>query len=146
MRQTGEKWEWFSSDDEETKRMFDGQEITFKQWDQRTPGKFKVEYAGTGMACLNSKVYTCWGGINKRGESYEKTSCKSVQQKRNRLFKEHLLNIMNTINPKRVENVGFVREANGTTKTYTHSKIGMSYFYAKRVVLADGISTTHLEI
>ena len=124
---------------------FDGQFITFKQWDKRTPGKFKTEYAGTGMSCLNSKVYTCWGSNNKKGEPYTKTSCKSVQQKRNTLLKDHFLNVLNTTNSHFVENAGFVREG-GITRTYTQKKVGMSYFYAKRKVLADGVSTTHLDI
>ena len=126
---------------------FDGREITFSQWDQRTPGKFKTEYAGTGIACLNSKVYTGWGSINKKGESYAKTSCKGAQQKRNKLLKEHFLDVLSTTNPHPVEKAGFARDTNnGTTKTYTRTKIGMSYFYAKRKVLADGVTTTHLDI
>ena len=98
------------------------------------------------MACLNSKVYTCWGGFDKKGEPCDKTSCKSVQQKRNTLLKTHFLTVLNTTKSHVVENAGFVKENNGTTRTYTQSKIGMSYFYAKRKVLADGVSTTHLEI
>ena len=52
------KWKWFSSEDNDTKCNFEGHTIMFAQWDKRTPGKFKPEYNGTGMAFLNSKVYT----------------------------------------------------------------------------------------
>ena len=141
-----EKWKWFSSEDNVTMIDFDGREITFRQLDERTPGKFKTEYAGTGMACPNSKVYTGWGSINKKDESYAKTSCKGAQQKRNKLLKEHFLDVLGTTKPHLVENAGFVREANGTTKTYTQTKVGMNYFYAKRKVLADGVITTYLDI
>ena len=141
-----EKWKWFSSEDNDRKADSDGQEITFSQWDQRTPGKFKTEYEGTGTAAPNSKTYICFCGFNKKGQSYSKTSCKGVQQKRNTLLKDNFLNLLFTTKPHLVENAGFVREANGTTKTYTQTKIGMSYFYVKRKVLADGVTTTHLDI
>ena len=36
--------------------MFEGQEIPFSQFDQRTPAKFKPEFQGDGMTALNSKV------------------------------------------------------------------------------------------
>ena len=39
----------------------------------------------------------------------------------------------------------FVREG-GKTLTYTQTKKGLEYFYAKRRVLDDGVSTTHLDI
>ena len=94
-----------------------------------------------------SKVYTGWGSINKKGESYAKTSCKGAQQKRNKLLKEHFLDVQSTTNPHLVENAGFVRDTkNGCTKTYTQTKIGTNYIYAKRKVLADGVTTTHLDI
>ena len=51
-----EKYEWFSSDDVDSLVDFDGEKITKKQFDQRTPGKFKLEYRGEGMYCLNSKT------------------------------------------------------------------------------------------
>ena len=43
-----EKYKWFSSDE---------------QYDKRTPGKFKLEYTGKGMCCLNSKTYYIWGEV-----------------------------------------------------------------------------------
>ena len=134
------------------------------------------------MACLNSKVYTGLGGINKKGELYATTSCKGAQQKRSRLLKEHFLNVLSTTDPHLVENAGFCegdqdrhelllcqKKGSGrwchhkpihrprsacftfmpkerfwpmvSPQTYTQTKIGMSYFYAKRKVLADGVTT-----
>ena len=98
------------------------------------------------MACHNSKVYTCWGGINKKGESYEKTSCKGSQQKRNKLLKEHFLEVLNTQKPHEVENAGFIKDSRNIMKTYTQKKVGMGYFYAKCKVFSDGVTTTHLDI
>lgn len=140
------KWEWFTSEDRETMVELDDQEITKAQWDKRTPGKFKTEFAGTGMACLNSKVYICWGGFDKDGKPYMKISCKGVQQKRNELLRRHYLNVLLTQEPHFVTNAGFIRDGNGDTKTYTLRKKGLTYFYVKRKVLADGVSTTHLDI
>ena len=135
-----EKWKFFSSEDTETKVDFEGGQISMKEWDKRTPGKFKMEYDGTGQAALNSKVYIIWGEVKP------KTSCKGAQQKRNELSKEHFVDVLNTTDNHRVENAGFVKDDKGIIKTYTQKKVGMSYFYAKRKVLADGVSTIHLDI
>ena len=91
------------------------------------------------MGCLNSKVYIIWG-------DKVKVSCKGTQQRRNTLGKEHFEKLLQTKEPHKVENAGFIRGKDGVIKTYTQAKTGMSYFYAKRKVLADGVSTTHLDI
>ena len=140
-----EKWNWFSSNDKETKITFEGHEISFSQYDKRTPGKFKPEFEGTGMTCICSKVYTIWG-VDEQGKYKVKTSCKGTQQKRNELLKEHLLDVLRTQQPHFVENAGFIKDKEGTIKTYTQKKVSMSYFYAKRKVLEDGVTTTHLDI
>ena len=134
-----EKYKWFASDDENCTFNFKGERITYKQYDQRTPGKFKLEFEGEGMSCLNSKVYIVWGPKTK-------VSCKGTQQKRNELGKEHFEEVLHTKEPHKVENAGFIRGKDGVIKTYTQAKTGMSYFYAKRKVLDDGVSTTHLDI
>ena len=140
-----EKWKWFSSNDKETRVHFDGHEISLAQYDKRTPGKFKPEFEGLGMACICSKVYTIWG-VDEEGKYKAKTSCKGTQQKRNELLKEHLLDVLRTQQPHFVENAGFIKDKVGTIKTYTQEKVSMSYFYAKRKVLEDGVTTTHLDI
>ena len=84
-------------------------------------------------------------GIDKGGKVITKTSCKGVQQKHNAILKSHMLNVLTTQNPKRFENSGFIKN-NGTIYTYTQEKQGLSYYYAKRKVLSDGVSTTHLDI
>ena len=55
-----ERWNWFCSEDVDTPVEFRGEFITKQQHDHRTPGKFKEEYRGIGMACLNSKTYIIW--------------------------------------------------------------------------------------
>ena len=140
-----EKWTFFTSEDE-TLVNFNGHTITQKQYEKRTPGKFKEEFNGIGMICLNSKVYHIWSDKIIDGKLLTKTSCKGVQKKRNELVREDFLHIIE--NPRDityVENAGFIRDQL-ETRTYTQKKRGLNYFYCKRIVLADGINTTHLNI
>ena len=46
---------------------------------------------------------------------------------------------------RKIENAGFIIDGL-QTRTYTQIKKGLNYFYCKRKVLADGISTTHLDV
>ena len=137
------KFAFFTSEDVETKVYLDEEQISRAAHDKRTPGLFKLEFEGRGMICLNSKVYYVWGA-DKR-----KISCKGVQQRRNDLVESHFKHVLETKAPRYVQNAGFItqRGDNGPTiKTYTADKVGLSYFYAKRKVLSDGVSTTHLDI
>ena len=62
---------------------------------------------------------------------------------------DHFKSVLLTRQSKSVENAGFItiNSDSGTViKTYTQKKIGFSYFYGKRKVLDDGVSTTHLDI
>ena len=117
---------------------FEGHTITKKQHDKRTPGKYKPEFVGEGMICLNSKVYHCWG-------EKMKTSCKGTQKKRNELLKKDFLDLLESRQPRSVENAGFIRN-DDKIFTYTQSKKGLDYAYFKCKVCEDGVSTTHLDI
>ena len=134
-----EKGAWFSSSDTKATVNFDGQEISYVQWDKRTPGKFKAEFEGDGMMCLNSKLFIIWNNDEA------KTSCKGTQKNRNEILKEHFRDVLETMEPKTVENAGFLKSRN-FIKTYVQEKKGLGYFYPKRKVLSDGVSTTHLDI
>ena len=59
--------------------------ITKKQYEKREPGKFKLEFSGIGMICLNSKVYHIWTLDGK-----SKTSSKGMQE-RNEIKKEEIV-------------------------------------------------------
>ena len=142
-----EKWKFLTLQDK-TPINFNGHTITLKDYDKRTPGKYKEEFNGVGMICLNSKVYHIWSDkINpKTGKVYAKTSCKGVQKRRNELVREDFLSIIKDPNMKHfIENAGFIMDGL-ETRTYTQLKKGLNYFYCKRKVLADGVSTTHLDI
>ena len=133
-----EKLKFFSSQDT-SPREFAGKIISTAQFEKRTPGLYKAEFEGLGMLCLNSKVYHIF-----KADDY-RTSCKGIQKKRNTLTREDFEVVLKSQQPAFFENAGFIRD--GTeTKTYTQTKKGLSYFYAKRKVLSDGVSTTHLDI
>ena len=44
-----------------------------------------------------------------------------------------------------IENAGFIRDGL-ETRTYLQTKRGLNYWYVKRKVLDDGVTTTHLDI
>ena len=141
------KWKFLSSEDNETMVDFNGYSITLRQYDKRTPGKYKEEFNGIGMVCLNAKVYHIWSDrYDEYGNAETKTSCKGMQKKRNKLVRDDFLEMLE--NPRHqhfVENAGFIIDGLDT-KTYTQTKKGLNYFYCKRKVLADGVSTVHLDI
>ena len=82
--------------------------ISLKQFDKRTPGKFKAEFERNGQICLNSKVYHIWN------DEDEKTSCKGVQKRRNRLLRDDFLSVIETQKPKQFTNAGFIKETDAT--------------------------------
>ena len=143
-----EKLNFLSSQDT-SPREFAGKIITNAQFEKRTPGLYKPEFEGQGMLCLNSKVYHIYKGDEYKCpyncKDCHKTSCKGIQQKRNTLTRKDFETVLKSQQPAFFENAGFIRD--GTeTKTYVQIKKGLSYFYGKRKVLSDGVSTTHLDI
>ena len=120
-----EKWKWFSSENKKSEIVFEGNTITFAQWDKRQPGKFKADYVAAGMICLNSKVCHIWGGVDKEGKPSPKTSCKCTQKRRNFLLKDRFLNDLKTQKPHNVENAEFIKDNRGIIITYTQKKTGI---------------------
>ncbi|CAH3152231.1 unnamed protein product, partial [Porites lobata] len=99
---------------------------------------FKVEWEGQGIVGLCSKTYYCFG-------AKDKFSCKGVNKKCNDINKDKYLNVLLTKQNSAGVNRGF-RVVNNTMYTYTQVRDAFSYFYPKRKVLADGVSTTPLDI
>ena len=95
---------------------------------------FKVEWEGEGIIGLCSKTYYCFG-------AKDKFSCKGVNKKTNEINKEKYLNVLLTKQNSGGVNRGF-RVVNNAMYTYTQVRDAFSYFYPKRKVLADGVSTT----
>ena len=113
--------------------------MTEKQWAKREPGLFKLEFKGNGMIALNSKVYYAWA------DDYFKRSAKGMQERNVNLVERNFKEALFQQRPHYVQNSGFVMDGTRTL-TYTQIKRGLSYLYCKRIVLEDGITTTHLNI
>jgi hypothetical protein len=115
----------------------DSCELVFK-FDTRTPGLFKEEFEGSGIIALNSKTYFCWadGGNTKY-------SSKGLSKTTNKLTRDNYMNVLRTGTSMRGVNKGFVRKDN-VTYSYDQLKTGLTYFYGKRRVCADGVSTTNI--
>ena len=111
--------------------------------DSRTPGKFKQEFKGQAIVALNSKTYLCSESTDNGGKS--KLSSKGLSKRTNKLSLDDYKTVLTTKHHKSGVNTGFVRKPN---KTYTYSMIkrGLTYFYAKRRVCEDGVSTEPLTV
>ena len=109
--------------------------------DKRTPGLFKTEFEGTGAVALCSKTYICWN------DRETKISCKGIQKARNiaNLTRENYKRVIKSQTPGKGINKGF-RSVDGVMYTYEQERAGLSYFYGKRQVLADGTSTIPLDL
>ena len=110
------------------------------KYDERTPGLFKVEYRGDGIICLSSKMYYCFSSSAK-----DKSSCKGVSKKQNKIDKERYLDVLKTGRSSSGTNTGF-RVRDNQVLTYRQDRQAFTYFYPKRKVLSDGVSTTPLDI
>lgn len=104
------------------------------KFDQRTPGLFKEEFCGSGIICLNSKTYFCWG------EKEEKCRSKGLNRKQNKLTKDQFISVLQNKSPVQGCNTGFLKK-NHQLFTYKQARNGLTYLYAKRHVLPDGVST-----
>ncbi|KAG2988366.1 hypothetical protein PC121_g10478 [Phytophthora cactorum] len=118
------------------------------KFDLRTPGLFKDEWSVDAMVSLSSKNYICY----LPDESYKvKVSAKGVQQSRG--CNEDVLNplgfesVVRDRITLRGTNRGFrLSKETKSVITYSQTKTALSYFYDKRQVLEDGISTLPLDI
>jgi hypothetical protein len=105
--------------------------------DKRTPGLFKLEWVGKGVIALCSKTYLCF----QESEQDQKLSTKGVSKRLNVLTKEHfskaLYNQGNVVGLNR----GFKRHNDGNIYTYKQTRTALSFFYGKRKVLEDYVTT-----
>ena len=111
-----------------------------KALDRRETGIFKLEFLGRKMISLCSKSY-----IIEDENGKQKVSCKGVSKRR---LEDPMKNFEEALGNKTVKlatNIGF-RSKNNTIYTYSQDKIGFNYFYCKREVLSDGVSTIPLNL
>ena len=113
--------------------------------DKREPGLFKEEFRCTEMLCLYSKTYCCNDsnsnkykfsskGLNKRALE----DCGECPMAKYRKVLDEFIKVTST-------NRGF-RTVHHSVATYKQTKEGLSYFYPKRIVDADGIHTRPLDL
>ncbi|KAL5265864.1 hypothetical protein ACHWQZ_G002033 [Mnemiopsis leidyi] len=110
-------------------------------YDKRTPGLFKIEWSGGGFVGLAAKTYFCFNPDEKQKE---KCSTKGIN-KAAKISIDHFRSVLHTKQSVSSTNRGFILK-NNTMLSYAMERSGLSYFYCKRKVLDDGISTTYLDI
>lgn len=112
-----------------------------KAYDKRCPGLYKVEYTGDNFIGLSSKTYVCSGGV-----CGQKMSSKGLQKKtlKNNAY-SRFERVLTTQQSDGVQNMGF-RLFNTKMYTYIQRRLGLSYYYCKRRVQADGVSTKTLDV
>ena len=109
-----------------------------KAFDKRTPGLFKVEWCGDGFIGLCSKTYYCFGSTNK-------CTTKGLSKRHNVIDKDAFLDVLTNRRSGSGVNRGF-RVHNSSMMTYVQERAALTYFYPKRKVLADGLSTAPLDL
>ena len=90
------------------------------------------------MISLCSKTYHCFG-------AYNKTSTKGLSKQHNTLDKDTFMQVLNTKQAGGGTNTGF-RAFNAGIYTYTQHRNSLSYFYIKRQVQSDNVTTAPLTI
>lgn len=104
------------------------------KFSSRTPGLFHVEFSGDSIVALASKCYYCSSG----GKS--KTSSKGISKKHNKLSESDYSDVLNERKIALGVNKGF-RCVKNEMYTYIQNKKGLNYFYGKRLVCRNGITT-----
>ena len=113
--------------------------LKVRNYHKRTPGLFKEEFSGNGIVALNAKTYHTFNSTTS------KTSTKGIMRNLNKFTKTDFLQTLNSTKPTFGINKGIMRKKNAMV-TYTQLRSGLSYFYAKRFVCADGVSTRPLHL
>ena len=113
--------------------------------DNRTPGKFKVEWKGSKIYSLNSKTYYAFGDPGV-GEDPSKIRMKGIQHSINpHIGEAQFRRTLNEKAPTFGTNMGFKRHQGGIA-TYQQDKMALNYLYVKRKVLADGYNTVSMDL
>ena len=126
--------------------------LTTDKFSEKTPGLFKPEFVGTRGMWLTAKCYL----VQNEALNENKYSYKGVLQKHNDLHFQRYKNVLDVFLKTRrdseleeedinkADNVGFRVYDQGVV-TYEQNKLGLSGYYDKRYVLADGIHARPLD-
>ena len=113
--------------------------------DKREPGLFKEEFRCTEMLSLCSKTYCCYDSRTKKTKFSSKGLNKNVLEENNDGPLQKYRKVLDEAVNASSTNRGF-KTVNHQVLTYEQTKKGLSYFYPKRTVEADGIHTKPLVI
>ena len=125
------KQKWFPRDDNAKNAAYD----------RRTPGLFKIEWSGDGFIGLLAKTYFCYDIEDTINDKYSAKGVSKTLQLSRELFRS----VLTTTKSCSQTNTGFLLK-NKHMYTYHMKKVGLSYFYCKRKVLDNGLSTTFFDI
>ena len=126
--------------------------IATDKYSERTSGLFKPEFVGTRGVWLTAKCYL----VQNETPNENKYSCKGVSKKNNDLHFQRYKDVLDVFLKTRrdseleekdidkAKNVGFRVYDQGVV-TYEQNKLGLSGYYDKPYVLADGIHTRSLD-
>ena len=109
-----------------------------KAYDKRTSSLFKVECSGDGFVGLCSKTYYCFGATDKY-------STKGLSKRHNAIDKDAFLEVLANRWSGSGKNRWF-RVRHSTVLTYVQERAALTYFYAKRVVHENGLSTCPVDV
>ena len=124
--------------------------IAADKYSERTSGLFKPEFVGTRGVWLTAKCYL----VQNETLNENKYSCKGVSQEHNDLHFQRYKNVLDVFLKTRrdselegkdidkAKNVGFRAYDQGIV-TYKQNKLGLSAYYDKRYVRADGLHARH---
>ena len=104
-------------------------------------GLFKLEWSGDGFVGLNAKTYYCY---ELQQPEKDKHSSKGINRSF-KLTKDDYLEVLEKKTTAPQINRGFIFK-NNRMLTYELTKQGLNYFYCKRKLLEDGLSTTYLDL
>ena len=139
-----DKHNWFPRDDT----------IEHKRFDRRKAGLFKIEFEGSGIVAVCSKMYYVKGFDEK-----DKLSAKGIQARNNKSilnfesYKDCVLNSqrysvkncgIRMFNDRQISKEG--DKVNPSLYNYEVTKSGLNPVYDKRIVLNDGVTTVPLNI
>ena len=119
-------------------------------YDEKTPSLFKPGFRGTRMVALCSKTYHCMNDSGGADSSPKKSKLwsKGLQKRGNAqaLSYEAYRQVLETTHPSGGTNTGIRTGPGGHVHSYEQDRKALTYLYAKRPVLADGIHTEPLDL
>ena len=113
--------------------------------DKREPGLFKEEFRCTEMLCLCSKTYCCYDSNSNKYKFSSKCLSKRTLEDCGDGPMAKYRKILDEFNKVISTNRGY-RTVHHSVATYEQTKKGLSYFYPKIIVDADGIHTRPLNL